>query len=121
MVKCKKRIGKVMVAIFTTFVVLGSTTAGAITQSTTATTTAASSVLAAAQTSVNATNFILSTSAHDLAVNQKSKSKANTAVLKAIKAVDLLNQNSTDYKSLKATIVHALTRMVNAQKNAKTL
>lgn len=111
MIKCKKRISSAMVAVFTTIMVLSSTNAGAITAPT------AASLLAAAKTSVSATQYILSTSAYDLAVNQKSLSKANTAIIKAKKSIDLLNQTTADYKILNGKIMADLVRMMSAHKN----
>ena len=68
MIKSKKKISSIMAAIFTTFIVLSSTTAMAFTP----TVSTPATILLEAQTSVNATYFILSTSAFDLATNQKS-------------------------------------------------
>ena len=113
MVTNKKKISSIIVALFTTFIVLSGTAAWAFTPKV----VTPASLLLDAQTSVSATYFILSTSAYDLATNQKSILKSNTAVLKATNAIYPLSKNTADYKILNAKLVADLKRMINARKN----
>lgn len=130
MIQLKKKISIGMASVFTTFVLLSGVPVGALTNTgavpvttmvvaTTPITTA--SVQINAQTVSDSIYFVLGTSAYDLAFNQKVKLKANTAVIKAMRSISQLDQNSVACKNLNARIVAVLTRMENAKKSANAI
>jgi hypothetical protein len=130
MIQLNKKIGIGIASVFTTFVLLSGMPVGALTSteavSVMTKTSAVATVTSAAPVQINPQSvsdsiyFVLGTSAYDLAFNQKARLKANTAVIKAMKEISLLDQNSTACKNLNARIVAVLTRMENAKKYANT-